>query len=216
MNKDATVQGVAVDPGFHCPLCQSRGSSAKLDEDRRASVVAVDLMRDPPTIPRLVVAVVVDPVDFHAVWWVPHICHESVHVVPLLADGNASGSIASKRFARLPMAPRHHVDPDLIDLRPAHPVLRCTRFRLGGFDAPARLDRAAPQMPSCYSLCTPAVASTLPPNPVLAYALRRLRHQHSKPLTGQVQFVRSAAPGLSWCILQCSHMPNLSHRLVGG
>ncbi len=104
-----------------------------------APVVCLFLCRCPSAIPRLIVSVIVDPVDCVALWAFAHIGNEAVKRVlvafadhPALANGYAATAIVRPRRAILVAASRFYIRQRSVKIvfAPLSHCLRSSRFHL--------------------------------------------------------------------------------------
>jgi len=153
----------------------------------------------PSAIARLVVAVVVDAVNFGVrERTLPHIGQElSKRIMPCIANVDAAPSIVLVVFVVLFAAPRPHEAPYAILRRPGHAV--CSVDVAGGlqFQASATAGVAFAKRPSGYGSCFAAIANALPECFTIVVAPNTTHDREaSESLTGQFRgggFHRSSA-----------------------
>ena len=89
----------------HCPPVVS--------EEKPSSIPSLLACGRPLTVARAIVLIVINSINGHARWSLPHICNKiSDRVAPSFTNGNPATSVSFIIFCPWLITPSHHICPD--------------------------------------------------------------------------------------------------------
>jgi len=111
----ARLDGVGLEAALHSQVRQTMALTFDGEPDRNAPVELVLAASGPPAIPRLVISIVVDAVDYIPLWPWPHVGSPSIVTVPPLADRDATPTVIGPLDVVRIVAPLPHTVPDMVE-----------------------------------------------------------------------------------------------------
>lgn len=186
------VHGFVRNANSFAPLKEGSRHSVVIDEDGVAPVSDLLCLGRPPTIPRAIVAVVVNAINRHASWAITHVGQELLKDVPFFANSYASTSIVRKVFRGRVFTPLPHTAPNVVrscfalavaPVIPARPLFQ--------HEAPARHCSPIADVRAISLSLLAAVAQEPPYGPAFRAAPHGAeRDEPAKPFPGEVNKLR--------------------------
>lgn len=124
----------------------------------RSFIISLFLSCSPPTVTRLVIAVVIYTINTRARWSRPHIGKERLEIAPGIADPYTSATPVFVSWVARVLAALQHAFPSLVLWRTLQPVDRARFIEV----ASAAFDCAVSQVSDAYDSLFAAIAAAFP------------------------------------------------------
>lgn len=153
---------VTIDWAKFGPLAHGFGFPVDREMSIFSTIVCLNKSIGPAAIPRLIIAVVIDAINRHAIWRQAHVSNKVPKIIPAITDGDAPPSVIFERTVIGVSASFAHRTPNVKNSVMAQAVNGIARFCEFPFEATTRARHAIPEGGADYCALRPAIATTKP------------------------------------------------------